>query len=649
MINKIIIKGAREHNLKNINLEIPRDKLIVFTGVSGSGKSSLAFDTIYADGQRRYVESLSSYARQFLGNSNKPDVDVIEGLSPSISIDQKTTSKNPRSTVGTVTEIYDYLRLLYANIGVPHCPVCGKEIKSQSIDQIIDHIMTLAKNQRFQILSPIVRAKKGTHKTELENMKKEGYIRARVDGEMKDLEENITLNKNKKHNIEIVIDRLVMKEDIRSRLTGSVETALKLSSGLVIIDVVGDKELLFSQNYTCIDHPDVNIPELSPRMFSFNSPFGACPTCTGLGKFRKIDPDLVVPNKDLSINEGAIKASGWNFSEGGIARMFFDGLAEKYNFSLDTPFKDLPKNIVDIIFYGTGEEKIKLVWNFKFREGITYGKFEGIINNLERKYKDTDSDYVIDEINSCMSDVVCPDCGGERLKKEVLAVTVRGKNISDFCKMSVEEAIKFISDLDLNEQEKIISKNILKEINNRLRFLEDVGLKYLTLSRATGSLSGGESQRIRLATQIGSCLMGVMYILDEPSIGLHQRDNDMLIKTLKHLRDIGNTVIVVEHDEDTMNAADFIVDIGPGAGVNGGNVVFSGSVEDIKKSENSITGMYLSGRKKIAIPEKRRKGNGNYIEILGAKENNLKNISVKFPLGTFIAVTGVSGSGKSTG
>ena len=648
MINKIIIKGAREHNLKNINLEIPRDKLIVFTGVSGSGKSSLAFDTIYADGQRRYVESLSSYARQFLGNSNKPDVDVIEGLSPSISIDQKTTSKNPRSTVGTVTEIYDYLRLLYANIGVPHCPVCGKEIKSQSIDQIIDHIMTLAKNQRFQILSPIVRAKKGTHKTELENMKKEGYIRARVDGEMKDLEENITLNKNKKHNIEIVIDRLVMKEDIRSRLTGSVETALKLSSGLVIIDVVGDKELLFSQNYTCIDHPDVNIPELSPRMFSFNSPFGACPTCTGLGKFRKIDPDLVVPNKDLSINEGAIKASGWNFSEGGIARMFFDGLAEKYNFSLDTPFKDLPKNIVDIIFYGTGEEKIKLVWNFKFREGITYGKFEGIINNLERKYKDTDSDYVIDEINSCMSDVVCPDCGGERLKKEVLAVTVRGKNISDFCKMSVEEAIKFISDLDLNEQEKIISKNILKEINNRLRFLEDVGLKYLTLSRATGSLSGGESQRIRLATQIGSCLMGVMYILDEPSIGLHQRDNDMLIKTLKHLRDIGNTVIVVEHDEDTMNAADFIVDIGPGAGVNGGNVVFSGSVEDIKKSENSITGMYLSGRKKIAIPEKRRKGNGNYIEILGAKENNLKNISVKFPLGTFIAVTGVSGSGKST-
>ena len=648
MINKIIIKGAREHNLKNINLEIPRDKLIVFTGVSGSGKSSLAFDTIYADGQRRYVESLSSYARQFLGNSNKPDVDVIEGLSPSISIDQKTTSKNPRSTVGTVTEIYDYLRLLYANIGVPHCPVCGKEIKSQSIDQIIDHIMTLAKNQRFQILSPIVRAKKGTHKTELENMKKEGYIRARVDGEMKDLEENITLNKNKKHNIEIVIDRLVMKEDIRSRLTGSVETALKLSSGLVIIDVVGDKELLFSQNYTCIDHPDVNIPELSPRMFSFNSPFGACPTCTGLGKFRKIDPDIVVPNKDLSINEGAIKASGWNFSEGGIARMFFDGLAEKYNFSLDTPFKDLPKNIVDIIFYGTGEEKIKLVWNFKFREGITYGKFEGIINNLERKYKDTDSDYVIDEINSCMSDVVCPDCGGERLKKEVLAVTVRGKNISDFCKMSVEEAIKFISDLDLNEREKIISKNILKEINNRLRFLEDVGLKYLTLSRATGSLSGGESQRIRLATQIGSCLMGVMYILDEPSIGLHQRDNDMLIKTLKHLRDIGNTVIVVEHDEDTMNAADFIVDIGPGAGVNGGNVVFSGSVEDIKKSENSITGMYLSGRKKIAIPEKRRKGNGNYIEILGAKENNLKNISVKFPLGTFIAVTGVSGSGKST-
>lgn len=648
MINKIIIKGAREHNLKNINLEIPREKLIVFTGVSGSGKSSLAFDTIYADGQRRYVESLSSYARQFLGNSNKPDVDVIEGLSPAISIDQKTTSKNPRSTVGTVTEIYDYLRLLYANIGVPHCPVCGKEIKSQSIDQIIDHIIALSQDQRFQILSPIVRAKKGTHKTELENMRKEGYVRVRVNGEMKDLGDDITLNKNKKHNIEVVIDRLVMKEDIRSRLTESVETALKLSGGLVIIDVVGDKELLFSQNYTCVDHPDINIPELSPRMFSFNNPFGACPTCMGLGKFRKIDPDIIVPNKDLSINEGAIKASGWNFSEGGIARMFFDGLAEKYNFSLDTPFKDLPKNIVDIIFYGTGEEKIKLVWNFKFREGITYGKFEGVINNLERKYKDTDSDYIVDEINSCMSDIVCPDCGGERLKKEVLAVTVGGKNISDFCKMSVEKAIKFISDLDLNEREKVISKNILKEINNRLRFLEDVGLKYLTLSRATGSLSGGESQRIRLATQIGSCLMGVMYILDEPSIGLHQRDNDMLIKTLKHLRDIGNTVIVVEHDEDTMNAADFIVDIGPGAGVNGGEVVFAGSVEDIKKSQDSITGMYLSGRKKIAIPKKRRKGNGNYIEVLGAKENNLKNISVRFPLGTFIAVTGVSGSGKST-
>ena len=648
MIDKIIIKGAREHNLKNINLEIPRNKLIVFTGVSGSGKSSLAFDTIYADGQRRYVESLSSYARQFLGQMNKPDVDSIEGLSPAISIDQKTTSKNPRSTVGTVTEIYDYLRLLYANIGVPHCPICGNEINGQAIDQIIDNIMQLSSGTRFQILAPMVRGKKGTYKTLFEDIKKDGYVRVRVDGDVKDLGEEILLEKNKKHNIEVVIDRLVMKDDIRSRLTESVETALKLADGLVILDVVGNKEILFSQNYTCVNHPNINIPELTPRMFSFNSPFGACPSCMGLGVFSKIDPDMVVPDKNLSINQGAIKASGWNFAPGSIASMYFDGLAEKYKFSLDVPFKDLPEDIVNIIFYGTGEDKIKLVWNFKFREGITYGKFEGIITNLERKYKATESDAVAGEINSCMSEVSCPECGGKRLKKEILAVTVGGKNISDFCEMSVRDAIKFLDDLNLSPRDKIISKNILKEIKNRLTFLNDVGLSYLTLARATATLSGGESQRIRLATQIGSCLMGVMYILDEPSIGLHQRDNDMLIKTLKHLRDLGNTVIVVEHDEDTMREADFIVDIGPRAGIHGGEVMFAGSVEDIQKCDDSITGLYLSGKKSITIPDKRRQGNGKFIEIIGAKENNLKNISVKFPLETVTAVTGVSGSGKST-
>lgn len=652
MIDKIIIKGAREHNLKNIDLEIPRDKLIIITGVSGSGKSSLAFDTIYADGQRRYVESLSSYARQFLGQANKPDVDMIEGLSPAISIDQKTTSKNPRSTVGTVTEIYDYLRLLYANIGVPHCHICGREIKSQSIDQIIDYILKIPAGKRFQVLAPIVRAKKGTHKTELENIKKQGYVRVRVDGEVRDLSEEILLEKNKKHNIEVIIDRLIMKEEIRSRLTDSVQTALDMSGGLVTINIINnnitEKEILFSRNYTCVDHPDINIPELSPRMFSFNNPFGACQTCMGLGKFRKVDPDIIVPDKNLSINQGAIKAPGWNFSEGGIANMYFNGLAEKYNFSLDTPFKDLPQNIIDIIFWGTGEEKIKLEWNFKFREGTTFSKFEGIINSLERRYKDTQSDYIADDINSYMSDIVCPDCNGERLRQEILAVKIFEKNISEFCKLTVKQALNFIDNLKLSEKEKIISKNILKEIKNRLVFLKDVGLEYLTLSRPTATLSGGESQRIRLATQIGSYLMGVMYILDEPSIGLHQRDNDMLIKTLKKLRDIGNTVIVVEHDEETMKEADFIVDIGPGAGVNGGKVVFAGSLEDIKKSDRSITGLYLSGKKTIKIPEKRRVGNENYIEVIKASENNLKNISVKFPLGTFISVTGVSGSGKST-
>lgn len=648
MLDKIVIKGAQEHNLKNVDLEIPRNKLIVFTGVSGSGKSSLAFDTIYADGQRRYVESLSSYARQFLGQMNKPNVDVIEGLSPAISIDQKTTSKNPRSTVGTVTEIYDYLRLLYANIGIPHCPICGKEIKHQSIDQIINSIMEIENGTKFQVLAPIARGKKGAYKNELEKMRKEGYVRVRVDGEIFDLSDNIVMDKNKKHNVEIVIDRLIMKPEVRSRLTESVETALALANGLVIINVINGQDLLFSQNFTCVDHTNVNIPEITPRMFSFNNPFGACPTCMGLGTFLRIDPDIIVPDKNLSINQGAIKASGWNFNEGGIGRMYIEGLANHYNFSLDVPFKDLPKKIVDIIFYGTGDEKIKLNWNFKFREGVTYGKFEGIVNNLERKYKDTESSVIVDEIGTYMSSVVCPNCNGERLKKEVLAVTISGKNISDFCKMSIEDALQFILNLKLTSKEQMISENILKEIKSRLQFLKDVGLPYLTLSRATATLSGGESQRIRLATQIGSSLMGVIYILDEPSIGLHQRDNHMLIKTLKHLRDLGNTVIVVEHDEDTMNAADFIVDVGPGAGVNGGKIVFAGTVDEIKKCKDSITGLYLSGKNKISIPANRRKGNGKFIEVINASENNLKNISVKIPLATFTVVTGVSGSGKST-
>ena len=648
MRNKIVIKGAKEHNLKNVDLEIPRDKLIVFTGVSGSGKSSLAFDTIYADGQRRYVESLSSYARQFLGQMNKPNVDFIEGLSPAISIDQKTTSKNPRSTVGTVTEIYDYLRLLYANIGIPHCPICGKEIKHQSIDQIINSIMEIENGTKFQVLAPIARGKKGAYKNEFEKMRKEGYVRVRVDGKIFDLNDEIIIDKNQKHNIEVIIDRLIMKDDVKSRLTESVETALLLANGLVIINIIDGNDLLFSQNFTCVDHTNISIPEMTPRMFSFNSPFGACPTCTGLGTFLKIDPDLIVPDKNLSIKQGAIKASGWNFNEGGIGRMYIEGLAKHYNFSLDVPFKELPKKIVDIIFYGTGEEKVEFNWNFKFREGTTYAKFEGIINNLERKYKDTESSAIVDEISACMSSVVCPNCKGERLKKEVLAVTIAGKNISEFCKMSIEDSLQFILNLKLTSKEQVIAENILKEIKSRLQFLKDVGLPYLTLARAAGTLSGGESQRIRLATQIGSSLMGVIYILDEPSIGLHQRDNHMLIETLKHLKDLGNTVIVVEHDEDTMEAADFIVDVGPGAGVNGGKIVFAGTVDEIKKCEKSITGLYLSGKNKILVPTNRRKGNGKFIKVINASENNLKNISVKIPLGTFTVVTGVSGSGKST-
>ncbi|MDD6236584.1 MAG: excinuclease ABC subunit UvrA [Clostridiales bacterium] len=646
--DKIIIKGAREHNLKNVDLEIPRDQLVVFTGLSGSGKSSLAFDTIYADGQRRYVESLSSYARQFLGQKEKPDVDSIEGLSPAISIDQKTTSKNPRSTVGTVTEIYDYLRLLYARIGIPHCPVCGREIKQQTIDQIVDKIFTLESGTRMQILAPVVRQRKGEHIKELESAKKSGFVRVRVDGNIYDLSESISLEKNKKHSIEIVVDRLVLKEEIRSRLTDSLETAVSLSGGLAIIDVIGGEEILFSQNYACPEH-GISIEELTPRMFSFNNPYGACETCTGLGTFLKVDPDMVIPNKDLSIRQGAIKASGWTFGdESTIANMYFVGLSKHYHFSLDTPIKDLPKEAVDVILYGTKGEKIKMYRQNEYGSGTYNTDFEGIINNLERRYKETNSEFMRDEIAQCMSNINCPDCHGDRLKKISLSVTVGGINIIDFCKMSVTKALDFIRNLELSERDAMIADRILKEITERLGFLQSVGLEYLTLLRSSGTLSGGESQRIRLATQIGSSLVGVLYILDEPSIGLHQRDNDKLIATLKRLRDIGNTVIVVEHDEDTMRAADYIVDIGPGAGVHGGKVICTGDVNDIMNCPDSITGQYLNGVKKIEVPSVRRKGNGNFLKVIGATENNLKNINVSIPLGTFTCVTGVSGSGKSS-
>ena len=647
MTDKIIIKGAREHNLKNIDLEIPRNKLIVMTGLSGSGKSSLAFDTIYADGQRRYMESLSSYARMFLGQMEKPDVDSIEGLSPAISIDQKTTSKNPRSTVGTVTEIYDYLRLLYATIGIPHCPVCGREIKQQTVDQIVDKLFELEEGTKIQLLAPIARGRKGTYAKELDNARRSGYVRVRIDGNMYDLSEEIILDKNKKHNIEIVVDRLVIKDGIKSRLTDSIETVMSLSGGMLAVDVIGGEEMLFSQSYACPEH-NISIEELNPRMFSFNNPFGACPKCTGLGTFSRIDPDLIVPNKDLSIRQGAIKASGWNtLTEGSIAMMYYNGIAKKYNISLDTPFKDLPKEAADAFLYGT-KDRLELQIIDSFGGGVRYSKFEGIINNLERRYKESSSEYSKSEIADCMNEINCPECKGERLKKESLSVTVGGINIIDFTKFSISEALDFINNLKLTEREMMIGERILKEIRERLGFLKSVGLEYLTLSRSSGTLSGGESQRIRLATQIGSSLMGVLYILDEPSIGLHQRDNDKLIETLKHLRDIGNTLIVVEHDDDTMLAADHIVDIGPGAGVNGGEVIFSGTVDELLKSENSVTGQYLSGKKKIPLPEKRRKGNGNYLIIKGAAENNLKKINVKIPLGELICVTGVSGSGKSS-
>ena len=647
MNDKIIIRGAREHNLKNIDVEIPRDTLTVMTGLSGSGKSSLAFDTIYADGQRRYMESLSSYARQFLGQMNKPDVDSIEGLSPAISIDQKTTSKNPRSTVGTVTEIYDYLRLLYARIGVPHCTVCGKEIKQQTIDQICDKLMTLEPRTKIQLLAPIIRGRKGEHIKELESAKKSGYVRVRVDGIMYDLSEKISLEKNRKHNIEIVVDRLVIKDGIETRLSDSLETTASLSGGIIIADIVDGEEMMFSLNYACPEH-NVSVEELTPRMFSFNNPFGACEECTGLGVYKKINPDLIVPDKNLSIRQGAIKATGWNtLTESSYAMMFYEAIAEEYGISLDTPVKDLPEEVMDVFLYGTNGKKLSIKVIESFGGGIRKQAFEGVINNLERRYNETSSNYSKEEIESCMSEIICPSCKGERLKKESLAVTVGGINISELCKKTVTEALEFFDSLELNEREKIIGERIIKEIKERLGFLKSVGLEYLTLSRASGTLSGGESQRIRLATQIGSSLMGV-YILDEPSIGLHQKDNDKLIATLKRLRDIGNTLIVVEHDEDTMREADYIVDIGEGAGVNGGKVIYAGDVEGIMKCENSITGQYLSGKKKIAVPETRRQGNGKYLEIIGAEENNLKNIDVKIPLGVFNCVTGVSGSGKSS-
>ncbi len=647
MNDKIMIHGAREHNLKNIDLEIPRDKLIVFTGLSGSGKSSLAFDTIYADGQRRYMESLSSYARQFLGMMEKPDVDEITGLSPAISIDQKTTSKNPRSTVGTVTEIYDYLRLLYARIGVPHCPVCGREIRQQTVDQMVDKVMELPERTKIQILAPIVRGKKGMHQKEFERARKSGYVRVRVDGNLYELTEEIVLEKNKKHNIEIVVDRLVVRPDIQSRLTDSLETAIGLTGGLVLVDVVDGEEMMFSQNYACPEH-NISIEELNPRMFSFNNPFGACEKCTGLGTFMSIDPDLVIPDKNKSIREGAIRASGWYYVEGGLPSMYYHSLADHYHFSLDTPIKDLPKEIVDILLYGSKGEKIKMVRDTDDVKSTYYTEFEGVANNLERRFRETSSNWMREEITTWMNSVNCPECHGDRLKKESLSVLIGGLNISQLCRLSVTAMLDFFDKLELTEKEEQISHLIIREIRSRLEFLRNVGLEYLTLSRASATLSGGESQRIRLATQIGSSLMGVLYILDEPSIGLHQRDNDKLIATLRHLRDLGNTVIVVEHDEDTMYASDFIVDIGPGAGVHGGEVICAGPVEAIKACERSVTGQYLSGRKKIPIPETRRQGNGKTLTVKGAAQNNLKNIDVSIPLGTFTAVTGVSGSGKSS-
>ena len=646
----IDIKGARENSLKNIDVKIPRDKMVVLTGLSGSGKSSLAFETIYAEGQRRYVESLSAYARQFLGQMEKPNVDSIEGLSPAISIDQKTTSKNPRSTVGTVTEIYDYIRLLFARIGVPHCPKCGKEIKSQSIDQIVDAVIALPERTKFQILAPVVRGRKGEYTKVFEKAAKDGFVRVRVDGEVYDPSaDEIVLDKQKKHNIEIVVDRLVVRKGMEKRLTDSLETALKMAGGLVTIDLVDEgREMMFSQNYACEDC-GISLDELTPRMFSFNTPYGACPHCMGLGNVEILDPDRIIPDKTKTINEGAIAVYGWTGTDkNSISAMYYRGLAEKYGFSLDVPVEELSDEIMDILLYGTGAEKVKLSYERKFAKGEQYARFEGVINCVERRYRETDSEWAKKEIQEFMYNMPCPQCKGTRLKKESLAVTVKGHNINEVSNLSIAEGLDFFEKLQLDEREALIGNQILKEIRERMNFLVSVGLDYLTLTRSSGTLSGGEAQRIRLASQIGSGLMGVLYILDEPSIGLHQRDNHKLIDMLKRLRDLGNTLIVVEHDEDTMYAADHIVDIGPGAGIHGGEVVAQGTVEEIKKCENSETGLYLSGKKKIPVPETRRKGNGNYLTITGASQNNLKNVDVKIPLGTATCVTGVSGSGKSS-
>ena len=646
-IKNIKVVGAREHNLKNIDIEIPRDKLVVLTGLSGSGKSSLAFDTIYAEGQRRYVESLSSYARQFLGQMEKPNVDSIEGLSPAISIDQKTTSKNPRSTVGTVTEIYDYLRLLYARIGIPHCPICGRAITQQTIDQIVDKVMTLEESTKIQVLAPVVRGRKGEHIKVIDSARKSGFVRIRIDSIIYDLTEEIKLEKNKKHTIEIIVDRLVIKESVRSRLADSLETASELTGGLTVINIIDGEDMSFSQSYSCPEH-GVSIDEMTPRMFSFNNPFGACPKCTGLGVFMKIDSNIIVPNKNLSINEGGIKASGWAMEGNTIANAYFSALSKKYKFSLDVPICELPEKILDILLYGTKGEKIQINRQNERGQYEYNSEFEGIINNLERRFKETSSSWIKSEIEAYMNSTPCDECKGRRLSKESLSVTVCDINISEFCDMSVADAIKFMDNLKLSQRDTMIARDIIKEIKERLNFLNSVGLSYLSLSRSSGTLSGGESQRIRLATQIGSSLMGVLYILDEPSIGLHQRDNEKLLKTLERLRDLGNTVIVVEHDEDTMYVADHIIDIGPGAGVHGGEIVCSGTVEDIKSCKNSITGQYLSGTRNVEVPQSRRTGNGLKVSIKKASENNLKNISVDIPLGMFVCVTGVSGSGKSS-
>ena len=649
MLDKIIVKGARANNLKNIDVTIPRDKLVVMTGLSGSGKSSLAFDTIYAEGQRRYVESLSSYARMFLGQMDKPDVDYIEGLSPAISIDQKTTSKNPRSTVGTVTEIYDYLRLLWARAGTPHCPKCGKEIRQQTIDQIIDQVLALPQGTRIQVMAPVIRGKKGEHVKVLDSAKRSGYVRARVDGNLYELDEEIKLEKNIKHSIDIIVDRLIIRPDIQQRLTDSVETASALAGGLVVINLLREEQdLMFSQNYACEDC-GISIEELTPRMFSFNNPFGACPTCTGLGSQMKVDPMLVVPDGSKSILEGAIQASGWgNIRSDGISRMYFDALSKKYHFSLTAPWDELTAEVKNIILYGTKGEKLELHYDQPRGKGTLYQPFEGICNNVERRFQETQSDASKKELEEMMSECPCPTCKGKRLRKESLAVTVGDLDIDAFTRKSVTEELAWVEKLELTEQQRMIADRILKEIRSRLNFLQSVGLGYLTLSRSAGTLSGGESQRIRLATQIGSSLRGVLYILDEPSIGLHQRDNDKLLATLRELRDLGNTLLVVEHDEDTMRAADYLIDIGPGAGVHGGEVVACGTPEEVMENPASLTGQYLSGKRKIPVPTERRKGNGNHLRVIGAAENNLRDVTVDFPLGTLTVVTGVSGSGKSS-